>query len=149
MPLRPGDQPCKHDGDVSVYLLCDACRDHRRRVRDRVNHRKIKRPAGSALLTTETVASLLTVFTDLDGIAADLHGSGRRLTPDEDSLLYALGLLQNLLQPALTAATEELVEFKRPTTMHPDTYTPRRTKAIGPHLLGAVQGTRTQRDGQG
>jgi len=26
-------------------------------------------------------------------------------------------------------------KFKRPTTMYPDTYTPRRTKAIGPHLL--------------
>lgn len=135
MPLRPGDPPCKHDGNVPVYLLCDDCREHRRRVRDRINHRKTKRPAGAAFLTTETVASVLAVFTDLDGIATDLRENGRPLTPDEDSLLYALNRLQNLLRPALTAAHQEFVEFKRPTTMYPDTYTPRRTKAIGPHLL--------------
>lgn len=149
MPLRPGDPPCRHDENVPVYQLCDDCREHRRRIRDRINHRTTKRPAGAALLTTETVAGLLTVFTDLDGIATDLRENGRPLTPDEDSLLYALNRLQSLLRPALTAATEELAEFKRPTTMYPDSYTPRRTKAIGPHLLGAVQGTRTQRDGQG
>jgi hypothetical protein len=135
MPLRPGNLPCTHDPDVPVYRLCDDCREHRRRVRDRINHRATKRPAGSTFLTAETVASLLTVFTDLDDIAADLHGGGRPLTPDEDSLLYALTLLRNLLQPVLQSATEELIEFKRPTTMYPDSYTPHRTKAIGPHLL--------------
>jgi hypothetical protein len=135
MPLRPGDPPCKHDGNVPVYLLCDACREHRRRIRDRINHRTVKRPAGSALLAASTVTGLVALFTDLDEIAADLRASGRPLTPDEDSLLYALNLLRTLLQPALQSATEELVEFKRPTTMYPDSYTPRRTKAIGPHLL--------------
>lgn len=121
---------CSCGPETPVRDLCVQCRDKRRRVRDRLNRREDKgRPAGVAYLPPGVVADLIETLDALDELTADLTAAAH--TPEVDQYVYAIGQLKRILQPALDVAEQERIEIERPTTRNPDTYKPKRTKAIG------------------
>lgn len=121
---------CSCGPKTPVRDLCVQCRDKRRRVRDRLNRREDKgRPAGVAYLPPDIVADLTETLDALDELTAELTEATR--TPEVDQYVYAIRQLRRILQPALDVAEQERIEIERPTTRNPDTYKPKRTKAIG------------------
>lgn len=121
---------CSCGPTTPVRDLCVQCRDKRRRVRDRLNRREdTGRPAGVAYLPPKVIADLTDALAAIDELTADLTAAAR--TREVDQYVYSVGQLKRILQPALDVAEQERIEIERPTTRNPDTYKPKRTKAIG------------------
>ena len=117
----PRQTACKCTADTPVSLLCPACIDKRRRIRDRINRRKARaaargqpaRPAGTAVLQPAIVIDLSDALDYLTALLDEITGAGRHLTDLEQQLVYSLTQIRNTLQPSLNQATEELVEIGR------------------------------------
>lgn len=123
---------CGHDPDTPVTLLCDDCREKRRRVRDRINRRKARaqkrglpaRPQGTAVLPGSAVADLTDALASVAEMLNRAEKTGLRLTGLEQQLVYNLRSLHDTLTVALAPAADELVEVNRPRTQYPETHTP-------------------------
>jgi hypothetical protein len=132
--------PCQHNSETPVPLLCDDCKEKRRRVRDRLNRRDARarargqepRPFGTAVINPEDVIDLADTLDAIRDTLNDLDNADRPLTVGEQQLVYAMKHLTETLDQALASANEEIVEVNRATTQYPDDYTPDRKKAIGP-----------------
>jgi len=117
----PRQTACKCTADTPVSLLCPACIDKRRRIRDRINRRKARaaargqppRPAGTAVLPPATVIDLSDALDYLAELLDDVTTSGQQLTSLEQQLVYSLAQVHKVLKPLLDQAAEELVEIRR------------------------------------
>ena len=91
----PRQTACKCTADTPVSLLCPACIDKRRRIRDRINRRKARaaargqppRPAGTAVLPPATVIDFdyLTGLLDDWGVLGCTKDSGQGPHLGEDA----------------------------------------------------------------
>ncbi|MCB0902280.1 MAG: hypothetical protein KDB83_09220 [Actinobacteria bacterium] len=136
MPSQGG---CKCTPDTPVPLLCPACKDHRRRIRDRINRRKKRalargqppRPLGTALLPTDTVIDLTIALEVLTDLLQRTNQSGQPTTDLERQLLYSLKQIADTLSPAIQPAHDELIEQARSPTQYDD-YEPATPKFAEP-----------------
>lgn len=111
--------------DTAVRALCDACKQHRKTVLNRIKHRaqrarKAKRnytPGTITLTPEQALRTLLTLDTVKDiqvQVLDRLALSGTQPKGDTAALFRALAELRAAIQPILATADEERIELTRP-----------------------------------